>query len=249
MVNLNSMSYEGLWKNFGKLIYKNRLSHAYLFFGGNENDREIKFLFAMSLANFLERKVFEPPSKPLNELLAMRRNEAGAIGIDEVRSIKHFLYQQPVFSRYRIVIIREAENLTPEAQSAILKIVEEPPEATLIILIARNENGLFPALSSRLQKIYFPDRVTEIVQSGGSPQAPDRKELKKSVRWSDLSLDEIIKDNKIDNFFELLLADLSKEPVKNCEQLKEVLCRLTLIKQFNTNKRLQLRVLGARLRN
>ena len=59
-------------------------------------------------------------------------------------------------SAKRTVIVRNAEALTPEAQAACLKIVEEPPASALIIFTAASPEALFPPLASRLLKIYFP---------------------------------------------------------------------------------------------
>lgn len=146
------IGHEKLQKDFEKLIENNRLSHAYLFFGESQLG---KFLFASSLANFLEYGVFEAPTKILKEVLIVEPNEKGIIGIEEVRNLTHFLYQKPIFSEKRAVIIRDAENLTSEAQNAILKIVEDHPARALIIFIALGEDLLLPALISRLQKIYF----------------------------------------------------------------------------------------------
>ena len=61
-----------------------------------------------------------------------------------------------MFSKKRLAIVRDAENLTPEAQSAILKTVEELPPENLIIFISTDRDSLLPPLVSRLQKIYFP---------------------------------------------------------------------------------------------
>ena len=52
-------------------------------------------------------------------------------------------------------MINNAENLTPEAQNAILKSTGEPPESAILILIASRLDNLLPPLLSRLQKIYF----------------------------------------------------------------------------------------------
>lgn len=220
--------------DFKRLIAKGQLSHAYLFFGGNNNDQAAKYDFALSLANFLESKVFEKSVKPLTELLSVNKEEGG-IGITAAREIKRFLYQKPISSDFRTVIIREAEALTPDAQSAILKIIEEPPEAALIILITRNENSLFPTLTSRLQRIYFPHSCCEF-------KAQDIK------RPEDFSLDEMAYDGRMDEYAESLMVYLMDSPIKNFDKLKEILRRLTAMKQFNTNKKLQLRVLNNKLK-
>ncbi len=136
-----------LVKDFKKLVGSDRLSHGYIFFGENQIG---KFTFALSLANFLENKVFEAPKKTLFESLIIKET-----GIDSVREIKKFLWQKPVNSKKRIVIINDADALTTEAQNAILKITEEPPEHSLIILIVNNTDNVLPPILSRLQKIYF----------------------------------------------------------------------------------------------
>ena len=226
-----SAHYEKLIEDFKKLVLKERLSHAYLFSGGNESDREAKFSFAEALANFLEKGEFERPSNYLIERLVLEKSEEEGIGIDSVRFLKHFLSQQPILAKFRTVIIKDAEVLTLQAQNALLKIVEEPPPTALVILIVRNEESLFPTLISRLQRVHF------------SPSGEVKVEP--ASDWKNFSLDEIIEKDQIDQFFELLLADIRSDPIRNCEKLKAVLKRLTVMKQFNTNKRLQLRTLAS----
>jgi len=207
------VGYENLVNNFKNLINNGRLSHAYLFYGA---DQEKQFLFAQSLANFLEKKIFKPSDDLLSETLIISPDEENVIGIDRVRSLKHFLWQKPANSIRRLAIIKEARNLTFQAQHAALKIVEEPPESALIIFIAKTIDDLFLTLSSRLQKIYF------------SSQSNRR---------------ESAIEEDIDQFFESLIRELRKDPIKNSQKLKEVLRRLSLIKQFNVNKRLQIKSL------
>lgn len=146
-----------LINDFKKLANNERLSHAYLFFGEQQTG---KFFFAQCLANFLENKIFNPPLSFLSEITVIspdnEGDNKGSIGIDAVRSLKHFLYQKPVVSKRRTAIIRDAENLTADAQNAVLKILEEPPAQSLIIFTADNYENLFPPVLSRLQKIYFP---------------------------------------------------------------------------------------------
>lgn len=224
--------------DFKRLVGKGKLSHAYLFFGGNERDRQAKYDFALALANFLEQEELANPDKPLVELLLIEKeSDKEEIGIDAVRVIREFLYTKPVFSDFRTVIIRESERLTTEAQAAILKIAEEPPDSALIILIARNENNLFPTLASRLQKIYFP-------AAGLDPET--EKSIRKS---SSFSLEEVVSEGKIPEYFESLLWELMSDPVLNYKKLKAVLRRLVLINQFNVNKKLQLRVLQLKLKS
>jgi DNA polymerase III delta prime subunit len=221
-------NHEKLKVDFKKLANEGKLSHAYLFFGENNNSE--KLAFANSLANFLENGVFGESDKLLRETLVISPDEKGTIGIDCVRNLKFFLWQKPSVCAKRIAIIQGAENMTPEAQNAALKIVEEPPEAALIIFIALSGENLLPALNSRLQKIYF--------SSGAEKQEPKIK-----ITVDQLLNEDVIGDNQLDDFFKQLILKLGKDPIKNLEQLKEVLNRLVAIKQYNTNKKLQLKTL------
>lgn len=220
-------------ENFRNLAAAGKLSHAYLFFGGGNSSlaKKEKFAFAESLANFLERGVFEKPEKPLLELSVVEKNEKETVGIDAVRDLKNFLYRKPIVSKRRTAIIKDAENLTPEAQNAILKIAEEPPDYSLIIFIASDETNLLPTLKSRLHKVYFP-RPAEIGDLKG------KGKIAKNV-----SAEEILENDRLDDFFEALIAEFGKNPAENGEKLKEILKRLVLIKQYNVNKRLQLKAL------
>lgn len=250
------IGHKKLIKLFKRLADENKLSHAYLFFGEPQVG---KFLFADSLANYLETRRFEKPLRILEETLILEPT-GGVIGIDKARELINFLYQKPIFSKKRTVIIRDVENLTSEAQNAILKIVEEPPKDSLIILIGSSEDLLLPVLISRLQKVYFPrvsapeiesflisiagkkfnrEKITSIAgQSFGRPgRAMDLLLNKKNKK------DEIV-ENDLDKFFESLIIDLYRDKYKNLETLKEVLKRLKLIKMFNVNKKLQLKAIG-----
>jgi len=227
-----------LINNFKNLISSDTLSHAYLFFGGDKKTHEEKFIFSLSLANFLEKGIFEEPKQILNETLIISPDEKGIIGIDSIRALKYFLWQKPINSVKRMTIVKEAENLTSEAQNAALKIVEEPPEFGLIIFIARTAEDLFPTLASRMQKIYFSSKTR--VNTGNKT---DKHGYNIGINPRDDEHESILTDAEIDKIFEDLIWNLKKEPIKNSRKLKETLSRLTLMKQFNTNKKLQLRAL------
>ena len=74
--------------------------------------------------------------------------------------MKYFLSERPSASAYRTVIIDGADNLTDQAQNALLKVSEEPPAHGLLILIVDNPENLLPTLQSRFHKVYFP-RLSE----------------------------------------------------------------------------------------
>ncbi len=145
------LGHEKLIGDFKKLAANNGLSGSYLFFG---QPRVGKKLFASCLANFLEKGEFEEP-KILSDFLSVEPDIQGTIGIKQSRDIKNFLWRKPVASPRRTAVINDSEAMTAEAQNAILKIAEEPPESSLLIIISRDSEHLWPTLRSRLQKVYF----------------------------------------------------------------------------------------------
>ena len=72
-----------------------------------------------------------------------------SLGVGEARELIHQLYLRPYQARARVCIISEAERLTEEAQSALLKTLEEPPDSNLLILITSQESKLLPTVQSR----------------------------------------------------------------------------------------------------
>lgn len=218
---------------FKKLIDNEKLSHAYLFFGERDKEKDEKFSFAKFLANYLENNIFEEPKKILTEALIISPDEKGNIGIDKIRELSNFLYQKPIFSKKRTVIISDSEAISVEAQNATLKIIEEAPDKSLIIFIANSEDLLVPPLISRLQKIYFSN----------SPKK-ENLELKIKLPLSKKDIDEIVKNDKIDELFKFLIDHYRKDPIKNKTILKEILKRLTFFKKYNINKKLQLKCLS-----
>ncbi len=76
-----------------------------------------------------------------------------AIGIESIRKIKNWLSKKAYQEKKRFILIYQAQNLTPEAQNAFLKTLEEPPLNTIIILITDNSYQLLPTIISRCQVI------------------------------------------------------------------------------------------------
>ena len=58
-------------------------------------------------------------------------------------------------NQYKIYIINQAESMTIEAQNALLKTLEEPPEYAIIILITSNKEALLDTIKSRCEIIKF----------------------------------------------------------------------------------------------
>jgi DNA polymerase-3 subunit delta' len=77
------------------------------------------------------------------------------IRIAQIREICHTLGMKPYEARMRAVIIADAHTMNPEAGNALLKVLEEPPDRTMLILTAVQTSDLLPTIVSRCQHIRF----------------------------------------------------------------------------------------------
>lgn len=80
---------------------------------------------------------------------------SGAIKIGHIRQLQKNINLKPYEAKLRVFIIDNAHNLTPEAANALLKILEEPPAKSLIILVSAKPGLLFKTIISRCQAIKF----------------------------------------------------------------------------------------------
>ena len=85
-----------------------------------------------------------------------------SISIAAIRSVVDFLSFSTHLGRYKIVFIQDAEALNLNSANALLKILEEPPEYALFVLLSDNIQQLLPTIVSRCQKykLTAPDKET-----------------------------------------------------------------------------------------
>ncbi|HVM77293.1 MAG TPA: AAA family ATPase [Candidatus Paceibacterota bacterium] len=156
------IGHETIVQDFLELAESRALGHGYILCGPTMVGKRA---FAERLANRIETGTFEAIAENailqdmmLIDLASMKQRDDStkdSIGIEAIREIKNFLWQKPSRSPRRTLIIDEAELLTTEAQNALLKITEEPPASSLLILIASDVESILPTIASRLPKIYF----------------------------------------------------------------------------------------------
>jgi len=105
--------------------------------------------------------------------------ESGSIGIDTVRELTTSLARKPYAHAYSIAVIRQAALLTPEAQNALLKLLEEPPATALLFLWTQTKTGLLPTILSRCFIIEDPvEPSTDLTEE---ETAPLRQFLQSSI--------------------------------------------------------------------
>jgi DNA polymerase-3 subunit delta' len=81
--------------------------------------------------------------------------EKNVLKIEQMREMKQTAYLKPMVGRKRIFIIDQAEKMNEEAANSVLKILEEPPAFTHLILITHNPYLILPTIRSRCQDLSF----------------------------------------------------------------------------------------------
>ncbi|MGC9603350.1 MAG: AAA family ATPase [Minisyncoccia bacterium] len=254
---MDLFGHEERTRAFQKLIRENKLGQAYLFYG----DRGVgKGTFARLLAYALENGKFEVATEPLLDAsFVLKGEEKNSIGIEKILEVRKFLWQKPLKSPRRLAVIDNAEELTPEAQGALLKIVEEPPEHALLIFVAHDPQVLIPPLLSRFAKVYFPrlskNEVAKILKEKyGESEKKARDIAAASFGRIGYALELLKLDPKgeddLEDFLERSILKLWRENLeKNASLLSWLLDRETLVKRYNLNMNLQRKAAEEMLKN
>lgn len=95
--------------------------------------------------------------------LEVIRTEGLSLKIDEVREIIARASWEPSSSRFRVVVIEDAERLTESAANALLKAIEEPGVRTIWLLCAPTVEDVLPTIRSRCRQIALVTPTTEAV--------------------------------------------------------------------------------------
>ena len=89
------------------------------------------------------------------------RPEKKSIGVDEVRELIDALALRPYEGARHIVIVEQADRLTPQAQNALLKTLESPSGEVMFFLVTDAPGALLPTIVSRCQTVRFSDLSVE----------------------------------------------------------------------------------------
>lgn len=102
------------------------------------------------LLNFADGNISHP-----DFLLLAPEEDSRNIKIEQVKEIIRQSAFAPVLSKYKVCIVDGADKMTVDAANSFLKLLEEPPQGWVIILIATAENALLSTILSRVVRLRF----------------------------------------------------------------------------------------------
>jgi DNA polymerase III subunit delta' len=85
------------------------------------------------------------------------------IVVDDAREVAGFLRLTPAEGGWRIVVIDSADEMNRNAANALLKILEEPPRSSMLMLVSHNPGRLLPTIRSRCRKLALKPLPEETV--------------------------------------------------------------------------------------
>ncbi|MCM1145987.1 MAG: DNA polymerase III subunit, partial [Lachnoclostridium sp.] len=150
---------EQLKEHLQNAISMNKVSHAYIINGERSSGKEfIAKVFATALQ--CEKGGVEPcgechsckqaASGNQPDIIFVSHDKPNTIGVEDIRTqINGDIAIKPYSSPRKVYIMNEGEKMTVQAQNALLKTLEEPPEYAVILILTANVDSLLPTVLSR----------------------------------------------------------------------------------------------------
>ena len=153
------VGHKDILKYISSAVENNRVSHAYILNGERGSGKKmLANLFAMTLV--CETGDNEPCGKCHSckqaesgnhpDIIRVTHEKPNSISVDDIRTqVNNTVDIKPYQGPYKVYIIPQADMMTPQAQNAILKTIEEPPSYAVFLLLTENAETLLPTINSR----------------------------------------------------------------------------------------------------
>jgi DNA polymerase III delta prime subunit len=139
-----------------------RPAHAYLFVGP-------PYSYKQRAAEELVARLADTATLPSPNVHVLEPEESGKIKIRQIKDLLSWLARTAYNPQaYRGVVIASAHTMTADAQGALLKMLEEPADKVVFVLIADNTEGILATIQSRTQRVLFRPLAEE--DGGISPR-------------------------------------------------------------------------------
>jgi len=177
-------------------------SHAYLFIG--IDDEEI----GSAIDHIIEHSgaLLSDVVRIIEEEVDKRSKE---VKVNLVREFVHQILLSP-YGPMRIGILEDCDRLNLSAANTLLKVIEEPPENTILILTAKSENVLV-TIKSRCRIYKSTDNQAETEDNFSELEEILTGNLATAFR----SIERIVKDGEVENFLDRYLSKAKNDMVKS----------------------------------
>jgi DNA polymerase-3 subunit delta' len=160
----------------GKMACGNMSERAFLFFGPSGIG---KSLVAEEFARHLLRIGENENALSQDFLVLAPEGEQASpialtkdLSIESVREAKDFLSRYPSQGDYRVVLILGAASLNHASQNALLKVLEEPNDASVLILVTTDRGMMLPTILSRVRQLSFSPLPEAMIRTGVEAMFP-----------------------------------------------------------------------------
>ncbi len=119
------------------------------------------------------------------DVLEIGPGDAGSLTVDQVRRVVRQAAYRPFEGRRRVVVVREADRLVTAAQNALLKTLEEPPDASQFILVTSRPGVLLPTVRSRMQQLTFGQLTANEIETVLVRQGVDQRAARAGAATAD----------------------------------------------------------------
>lgn len=159
------IGHEDIVKHFKSSMELGKISHAYILNGEKGSGKKtVATVVAKTL--LCETGLPDPCGKCKSclqvdsgnqpDLIWVNHEKPNVISVDEIRTqIINDIDLKPYSSKYKIYIVPDSQLMNPQAQNALLKTLEEPPEYAVIMLLTNNVDTFLPTILSRCIVLNF----------------------------------------------------------------------------------------------
>ena len=116
------------------------------------------------------------------DVKTLKRDQSKAtVGVEQLREFREDMFLSATESEHKVYIIEEADKMTPNAQNALLKVLEEPPSSVMIMLLCEESDKILTTIKSRSQLItmqrFTPEEITRYLIREGISSSSDSERL------------------------------------------------------------------------
>lgn len=155
MSELSIIGHEKEIENIKRTIEMKKMSHAHIIGGEDGIGKSL-------IAEYMAHKILGvPQNRECVDIIKWRiKKDKQSIGVDEIRVIIEEANKKPYEGDKKVIIIYDGHKMTPQAQNALLKTIEEPPIGVFVIMLCESLDIILDTIKSRCQ-IYKLKRLNK----------------------------------------------------------------------------------------